>query len=124
MTQEELVRILKRWQKRIRLLRAWNIAIRFATPEELKNADWDLTYGCVPAGGVDVDTQTARIVMRPPETYGDMDWYSMDECVLHELGHIIFDNHRKETAINTFAETVLNAYPRDKKRANATRPHN
>ena len=104
MTPQELTRTLKRWQKRIRLIAAWNISIRFATPEELATPIWENTYGILMY--CDESNTTADIIIRHPDYYGDLRWYSVDETVLHELGHIIVDHHKRETALNGIAEAM------------------
>ncbi len=112
MTGNELQRLCRLWQKRLRLA-DWDISASFATEQEMPDAEGEIPY--------DTAELTATIRVRDNE--------NTERTLVHELLHLRViplwdgspggpDHDAKETALNLLADSFVRAYPR---RANANR---
>ncbi|MDE2104520.1 MAG: hypothetical protein KGL39_45210 [Patescibacteria group bacterium] len=108
MTQPQLERTCRIWQKRLRLV------------------DWDVTAVLVPAEQMEDFGETIPDETELRAGMKIRDCEEAEATVIHELLHLRLlpfdaeDQDQKETAINLLADCFMRAYPK-RKRANAIR---
>lgn len=112
MTNQELQRLVNKWQRRLRLA-DWKVTAVFADPSVMPEH-----MGEIPSNPSEM-TALLRIA-------GDVEESEIEPTVIHELLHLRlipwsdgFDdepNHEaRETGINLLAESFLRAFPKRKK---------
>lgn len=112
MTTATLKRLMKLWQKRLKL-QDWVVDVRFSSDMDSDSSAGECSWH--------PDNRTATIHILPPNIIID----DIEETLVHELLHILYEGHtwysddarsvHQERALNQTAAALVNAYSRKKK---------
>jgi hypothetical protein len=81
MTQKQLEKICREWQKRLRL-QDWKVRIRFSRANEMT------VEGRIGETRISFNNKSATVLVLPEEQWGDEVWTTMESVVRHELIHL------------------------------------
>lgn len=114
MTGQELQRLTRLWQKRLRL-QDWTVTAVFLPPSEMPSED---TLGTIPFDSTEM-TATLKVSLEAP---------AIEATVVHELLHLRLipfsvgdpdepSHDEREQAINLLADCYVKAYPKRQRRS-------